>query len=96
MPQIILTDDQARLVRSNGTVDVLDSQGRLLGHIEPLGFTAEEIADAKRRAASVGPWYTGEQVRERLKVLEEAEKQRGSLSADEARELLARLRERSP
>jgi hypothetical protein len=96
MPQIILTDDQARVVRSNGTVDVLDSQGRLLGQIEPLGFTAEEIADAKRRAASGGPWYTGEQVRERLKALEEAETERGSLTADEARELLARLREPGP
>jgi hypothetical protein len=93
MAQIVLTEEQARLVDGAGSVEVRDNQGRVLGHVEPLGISAEEIAEMKRRAATSKEWYTGEQVRRHLKALEAAEKQRGSLSVSEAPELLDRIRE---
>ena len=93
MAQIVLTEEQARLVNGTGPVEVRDNQGRLLGHIEPLSVSADEIAEMKWRAATSKKWYTGEQVRRNLQALEAAEKQRGSLSASEAHELLDRIRE---
>ena len=91
MSPIMLSEDQTRLL-AHGPVPVCDSQGNLVGHIEPIGFTPEEIAEAKRRAALPGPWYTGEQVRSRLAALEEAEKREGPLDKTRMHALLNELR----
>ncbi len=71
MSELILTDEQARIVaESPGPVIVRDAGGNVLGRIEP-DFTPEEIAELKRRAASPGPFFTGDQVQGRLRALQE-------------------------
>jgi len=71
MQQLVLTDEQAKLVASAlKPVQVCDSRGNVLGTIEPI-WTEEDIADAKRRLASDEPRYTTAQVMEYLRSLEQ-------------------------
>jgi hypothetical protein len=66
MPQVILDDEQAKLLASAlKPVEVRDRQGNLLGVIPPV-WTEEDIADAKRRLASDEPRYTTAEVLEHL------------------------------
>ena len=61
MPEVILSEEQARVVgEAFGPVVVRDPKGNVIGHLEPK-LTPEQIAELKRRAESPGPWYTGEQ-----------------------------------
>jgi hypothetical protein len=70
MPEIVLTAEQARVVAGSLVpVMVRDGNGNTLGRIEPI-WTAEDIADAKRRLASDEPRYTTAQVLEHLRSLE--------------------------
>ena len=70
MPYIIIDDEQARiLAESNGQVEVRDRAGQHLGYVS-LDFSAEEIAEAKRRLASDEPRYTTREVLEHLQNLE--------------------------
>jgi hypothetical protein len=95
MPHIILSDDQARLLAEAYPVQVLDPAGNVLGHIEPVGFTPEEIAAARREAASPGPWYTGDEVRAHFQALDQAAAQ-CSLDQQRMREVLSEARSREP
>jgi hypothetical protein len=71
MRQIVLSDDQARAVQAAaGPVEVRDRHGNLLGYVSPSPSDAE-IAEARRRLASDGPWYTTGQVMDHLKSLEQ-------------------------
>ena len=71
MTQIVLSDDQAQTVQAaTGAVEIRDRRGKLLGYVAPPPNDAE-IAEAKRRLASDGPWYTTQQVMEHLKSLEQ-------------------------
>lgn len=71
MTQIILNDDQAQAVQAaRDAVEVRDRSGRLLGYVSPPPGDAE-IAQAKRRLQSQGPWYTTEEVLEHLRTLEQ-------------------------
>ena len=71
MTEITLTEDQAAIYRqASHPVKVRDSHGIVLGTLDP-GLTPEFIAELKRRASSPGPWFTGTQVRQHLKALEE-------------------------
>ena len=79
MSHIVLTDEQARLLGESGPVQVRDANGKVLGYIEPVVFTSEEIAEAKRRAAATDRWYSGEEVRDHLRALERAEKHEGPM-----------------
>jgi hypothetical protein len=70
MTQIILTDDQVSALQfAAGTVEVRDGRGALLGYIARPPSDAE-IAEATRRLASDGPWYTTQQVLDHLDSLE--------------------------
>ena len=70
MLQIVLTDEQAKVVASAlKPVQVCDSRGNVLGRIDPI-WTEEDIAEAKRRLASDEPRYTTAQVLEHLRSLE--------------------------
>jgi hypothetical protein len=70
MPDLILTEEQARLVTETlGTLRVRDHQGNVLGTLAPT-WTEEDIADARRRLASAEPRYTTAQVLEYLRSLE--------------------------
>ena len=78
MVQIVATDQQADLLRSvTGDCEIVDSEGRRLGHIStaPAGrselFTDDEIAAARRAAASDQPRRTTRQVLDRLSRLED-------------------------
>ena len=71
MAQIILSDDQARAVENaTDAVEIRDQHGNLLGYVSPPPSNAE-IAEARRRLDSDGPWYTTQQVVDHLKSLEQ-------------------------
>jgi hypothetical protein len=92
MPAIVLTEEQARIVsQAQAAIPVCDPNGNVLGHIEPLDITPEQIAEAKRRAASPGPWYTGEQVQARLRALQEEWERTGGYDQAHMHAFLDRL-----
>jgi hypothetical protein len=96
MPELILTQEQARVVsQSLGPVTVRDTNGQLLGYLEPK-LTPEMIAELKRRVASPGPWYTGAQVQARLKALQEEWDRTGGFDEAYAREFVKRLNATDP
>jgi hypothetical protein len=71
MIQIILNDDQAGVVqRALNPVELRNGQGRLIGYVSPPPSSAI-VAEAKRRANSVGPWHTTQQVLDHLTSLEQ-------------------------
>jgi hypothetical protein len=71
MTQIILNDEQARVfVTAGESVELRDESGRLLG-LASRGPTEEELAEARRRLASDGPWFTTQQVLDHLRSLEQ-------------------------
>jgi hypothetical protein len=71
MTQIILSDDQANAVQAaTDTVEIRDRRGNLLGYVS-LPPSEAEIAEARGRLHSAGPWYTTEQVLDHLKSLEQ-------------------------
>src|SRR5262249_58147988 len=91
MPELILTDEQARVVtQSFVLITVRDRGGRVLGRLEPE-LSPELVAELKRRAASPGPVYTGEQVQARLRALQEEWDRTGGFDEQHMREFLARL-----
>jgi hypothetical protein len=72
MNRLVLSDEQARLLSlSKEVVEVVDQDGKHLGYVT-TDFSAEEIAEAERRAGSDGPWYTTDEVLKHLKSLERA------------------------
>ncbi len=67
--RIVLSDDQASAVQAaTGIVEIRDRRGSLLGYVSPPPADAE-IAEAKRRLQSDGPWLTTEQVMDHLESL---------------------------
>jgi hypothetical protein len=70
MPQIMLTEEQAKQVaEAREPIQVCDARGNVLGYVSPL-WTEEEIADARRRLASDEPRYTTAQMLDHLRSLE--------------------------
>jgi hypothetical protein len=77
MTQIVLTAEQAAiLTASNEPVAMCSPDGTIIGFVSPKSrfltpkepiFTPEEIAAAERQLDSDGPWYTTQQVLERLR-----------------------------
>ncbi|MEK6261206.1 MAG: hypothetical protein AABP62_21610 [Planctomycetota bacterium] len=66
MTVIVLNDEQVKaLNESAGDVELQDASGHSLGVVSH-SFTAEEIAEAKRRARSGGPWLTTKELLERI------------------------------
>jgi hypothetical protein len=69
MPQITLTEEQAQVVvASLQPVRVCDTDGKVLAVIPPI-WSAEDIAEAKRRLASTEPRYSTSQVLAYLRSL---------------------------
>jgi len=97
MVQVILTEDQARLVQQamGERVQLCAPNGKVLRLIDPV-FSPEEIAEAKKRAQSPGPWYSGAQVQARLRALQEEWDRTGGFDQAHTRELLARLNAADP
>ena len=73
MTQIILSDDQLRAIRqASGTVEIRDQNGILVGYVAPPAIaTEDEIAEARRRLKSNGPWHTTAEVLGRVRALEQ-------------------------
>ncbi len=70
MSQIIVDDEQAKLIaQSKEPVQVRDRSGRVLGYVSH-GFTEEDIAEARRLAESSEPRYTTKEVLDYLRSLD--------------------------
>ncbi|MBI3467801.1 MAG: hypothetical protein HY000_32735 [Planctomycetes bacterium] len=70
MQQITLDKVQSEIiVHAQGKVQIRDHTGKVLGYLS-RPFTAEQIAEAKRRLASDQPRYTTEQVLAHLRSLD--------------------------
>jgi hypothetical protein len=93
MPQIVLTEEQSRIVdEATEPVEVLDAQGRLLTSLPPLSPDLREVL-ARHRARQGQPRQPSipsAKVQEHLRRLHEIRQQEG---LDEARmlELLKRM-----
>jgi hypothetical protein len=92
MSHVVLSEEQTQIVLAGCPLEVRDTSGTLVGHVEPIGFTAEEITEARRSAASPGPWYSGDAVRKCLAALEESERREGRLDSRRLQEILTQFR----
>ena len=93
MPDLILTAEQVQAVtESLDSVTVRDTAGKILGYLE-LKLPPEIIAELKRRAASPGPYYTGQQIQARLRALQEEWDRTGGFDQAYLKDFLARLDE---
>ncbi len=82
MSQITLTPEQAKLFhQSKKPIAVCDTNGQVLGTLPP-DYSAEFIAELKRRANANGPWFSGSEVQTMFQFLEAAEQREGSLSKE--------------
>ncbi len=96
MVQIMLSEEQVRRVRQLlEAVQLCDPEGKVVCTLNPE-HSKEFIAELKRRAASPGPWYTGDQVQARLRALHEEWNRTGGFDEVYMREFLARLDDEDP
>jgi len=71
MIQITLTPEQVQAIcDATGDVEMIDGAGNRIGYVHPL-FTRQELAEAKRCAASSEERRTTVQVLERIRALEQ-------------------------
>lgn len=97
MKQLVLNEEQVKvLTEARRQVELRDNDGGLIGYLHFSLFTRAEIEEAKRRAASPGPWYTGEQVQSRLQALEREWERKGGFDEAYMHEFLKRLDEVDP
>ena len=69
MTQLILTEEQTQVAAAAlQPLPVRDTKGNVVGTFSPI-WTAEDIAEAKRRLGSAEPRYTTAQVLDYLKSL---------------------------
>lgn len=70
MVQIVVTEDQAKAIaESQERIEIVDTAGNRLGFFA-RPFTDDDVANARKRAASDEPRRTTEQVIDRLNSLE--------------------------
>jgi hypothetical protein len=74
MTQIILSGEQAAALHSaTQPIQLIDSAGRVVGVANSLqgaaNLSPQEILALESLADSEGPWYSGDEVRERLERL---------------------------
>ena len=87
MTQIILTPDQVNLYnQAKEPVQVCDAHGKVLGTLPP-DFSAEFIAEMKRRAAT-GPWFSGDEIQAMFRFLEDAWAKEGGFDEKRMHQLL--------
>jgi len=92
MVRVILTPEQAELIRqAQGPVELCDPAGSVVAAVEPE-LSAAEIAELKRKAAAGGPRYTGQQVQQHLQALEAAWHREDGFDKQRLHELLNDLR----
>ena len=92
MTQIVLNSDQAKLYhQAKEPVQVCDPQGKVLGTLPP-DYSAEFIAELKRRAQAPGRRFSSEQVTRHMQALAEVWKREGPLDEKRTQEALERIR----
>ncbi|HJT79001.1 MAG TPA: hypothetical protein VJ739_17530 [Gemmataceae bacterium] len=93
MTQIVLTEEQARVVAgATENVEVLDPEGRVLALLQPLDPALREtIRECKRRQASAAPRIPSEQAQAHLRKLDEIRRREG-MDREKMHDLLRRLR----
>ncbi|HEY7329859.1 MAG TPA: hypothetical protein VH592_19650 [Gemmataceae bacterium] len=97
MKHLILNDEQMKvLAEVQRQIEVRDSNGHLIGYLHFVRVTQTEIDEAKRRLASPGPWFTGEQVQARLKALEQEWDRTGGFDEAYMHDFLKRLDAEDP
>jgi hypothetical protein len=96
MPEIVLTEEQIRLLEGvHAPVDVKDQTGRVVARLDPLP-SPEFIAEMKRRAAAPGPRYSAAQVHARLQALDAERARVGPFDKTYVRTFLAGLEQADP
>jgi hypothetical protein len=93
MKEIVLTDDQLRVLSENGgSTLMIDSRGHLYGVIR-RELDVEQLARvAQRRQLPKEPGIPGDRVRAHLKALEAEWERLGGFSREYMHEFLERLR----
>src|ERR1043166_8628619 len=91
MPEIVLTEEQARVLAGADTnVVVRDPSGATVGILDPRD--ARALARARQRAANPSPYYyTSAAVTAQLDALEAERDRIGPFSAEYAHEFVRRL-----
>ena len=70
MCQIVLTDDQLKLLQTGDElIELIDGRGHFVGRFRMSRFTVQEIAEAEKRIGSDGPWSTTPEMLQRLESL---------------------------
>jgi hypothetical protein len=68
--RIVLNEEQVRILAgAHGEVELVDGYGRPVGYVDRT-FSKEELAAAKRRSESDGPWHTTAEVLAHLESLD--------------------------
>lgn len=92
MTQIVLNPEQVKLYhQAKEPVQICDPSGKVLGTLPP-DYSAEFIAELKRRAQTPGRRFTSEQVTRHMQALAEVWKQEGPLDEKRTLEVLERIR----
>jgi hypothetical protein len=95
MPEIVLTEEQARILAgSDTTVVVRDPKGATVGVLDPR--EAAIIVEAKRRAAKGGARYTGAAVLAMLDALQAERDRIGPFDVAYMEEFVRRLEASDP
>jgi hypothetical protein len=95
MPEIVLTEEQARVLTGADTaVVVRDPHGAAVGVLDPK--EAAIIAEAKRRLAAGRPRYSAAHVRAMLDALQAERDRVGPFDANYALEFVERLERADP
>jgi hypothetical protein len=96
MDELVLNEEQSKIANLIwGRIPVRDASGKLIGYFQ-AEMTPDVIAELKRRAASPGPFYTGEQIQARLRALQEEWDRTGGFDEAYMKEFLARLNAADP
>ena len=95
MPEIVLTEEQARiLATSNTMVFVRDPSGASVGALDPR--EAALIAEGRRRLARPGPRYSSENVKAMMDALEAERERIGAFGVKHMEEFVERTRSSNP
>jgi hypothetical protein len=91
MSHVELTEEQMQIIdRATEPVEIRSPDGRKLARVAPA-WTAEEIADAKRRLRS-GTWYPSEEVQKFARMVEDEVNRTGRCDQARAAEFIGQLK----
>jgi hypothetical protein len=97
MPQIVLTEDQSRIVaEATGPVEVRSAEGKILGSFQPLSSEeAEAVARYLRTRGSRGPGIPSARVQAMLQKFHEIDEREG-MTREKMAEILRRVKAGEP